>query len=239
MYLNNAYHFYSPDPGPACQLWFYVKFTDGTGEWLKIPKREDYATHQEYQRMLSVTESTNQCYPHPPTDDMFARRYRSGIEHSPPIKTAPNLPSSMQYRRPYSSSTLMVQSYARHVALTFKSSADPQKEVATVKVYRVIHQIVQANEFANETDPNDPTYFWPYFQGEFDAQGEMLTQQREFNEQGVMTKDDDPFLYWLLPIMYEPRSQGPFRAILPNAKPNMDNYVIVDYCKVHAGDTSK
>ena len=43
----------SPEPGPACQLWFYVKFEDGEGEWLKIPKREDYGTRQEYQRMLT------------------------------------------------------------------------------------------------------------------------------------------------------------------------------------------
>jgi hypothetical protein len=60
MYLNNAYHFYSPEPGPACQLWFYVKFEDGTGEWFKAPKREDYATRQEYQRILSVTENARQ-----------------------------------------------------------------------------------------------------------------------------------------------------------------------------------
>src|SRR5262249_22093471 len=26
MYLNNAYHFYSPEPGPATQLWFRVSY---------------------------------------------------------------------------------------------------------------------------------------------------------------------------------------------------------------------
>ena len=24
MYLNNAYHFYSPDPGPATYVWFRI-----------------------------------------------------------------------------------------------------------------------------------------------------------------------------------------------------------------------
>jgi hypothetical protein len=246
MYLNNAYHFYSPEPGPACQLWFYVKFTDGTGEWLKIPDRKDYSTHQEYQRILSVTESTNQCYPQPPPDPYFtnvllSRRYQAGSAHKPAIQMAPNLPAAVQYRRPYPSSALMVQSYARYVAKTFKSSADPEKEVATVKVYRVIHHIIPAPEFANYTDPNDPTYFWPYFQGEFNAEGEMLTQQREFNAEGVVTKEDDPFLYWLIPIMDEPKSRdAPFQANLPpNANTRRAKFDVVDYCKIHAEGSNK
>jgi hypothetical protein len=240
MYLNNAYHFYSPEPGPACQLWFYIKFTDGTGEWLKIPQREDYATRQEYQRILSITESTNQCYPQPPNEYMIGMRYQAGNTHKPPIKPAPNVPPAMQYRRPYPSSALMVQTYARHVALTYKSSSDPEKEVATVKVYRVVHQIVPASEFA-DTDPNDPTYFWPYFQGEFNAKGEMVTRQREYNQDGMIIQDDDPFLYWLIPIMDEPKKpNAPFQANLPiTGKSRRDNFDIVDYCKIHAGDTSK
>jgi hypothetical protein len=240
MYLNNAYHFYSPEPGPACQLWFYIKFKDGTGEWLKVPQREDYATRQEYQRILSITESTNQCYPQPPSEYMIGRRYQAGNTHKPPIKPAPNVPAAMQYRRPYPSSALMIKSYARYVAHTYKSTSDPDKEIATVKVYRVVHQIVPANEFV-DTDPNDPTFFWPYFQGEFDTNGEMVTQQREFDQEGVMIQDDDPFLYWLIPIMDEPKNRNaPFQANVPlTAKTRRDNFDIVDYCKIHAGDTSK
>jgi hypothetical protein len=71
MYLNNAYHFYSPDPGPAQQLWFRVAYTDEVGQahgyWLRFPNRDDSPLldplYQEYQRQLSITESTNQFMP--------------------------------------------------------------------------------------------------------------------------------------------------------------------------------
>ncbi|HEY1859897.1 MAG TPA: hypothetical protein VGG61_06065, partial [Gemmataceae bacterium] len=91
MYLNNAYHFYSPEPGPACQLWFYIKFEDDSGEWLKIPKREDYATRQEYQRLLSVTENANQMIQQPPPmlSLMYERRLFAGNAYYPSIKVAP------------------------------------------------------------------------------------------------------------------------------------------------------
>ena len=40
MYLNNAYHFYSPEPGPPTLVWFLVEF-DGKAppRWLKLVNR--------------------------------------------------------------------------------------------------------------------------------------------------------------------------------------------------------
>jgi hypothetical protein len=85
MYLNNAYHFYAPDPGPATYLWFRVYYDTGkkdhTGEkddagneivypvldavWIKIPDMDElgrprYHVSLEYQRYLSVTEHATQ-----------------------------------------------------------------------------------------------------------------------------------------------------------------------------------
>ncbi|MBV9124454.1 MAG: PKD domain-containing protein [Planctomycetes bacterium] len=42
LYCNNAYHFYSPDPGPATLLWFRIEFETTGGQrhwrWVKVPE---------------------------------------------------------------------------------------------------------------------------------------------------------------------------------------------------------
>src|SRR5207253_4479160 len=60
MYLNNAYHFYSPEPGPGILVWFHVRYDDGSSDWYKIPDRSQNPLTLEYQRRLSLAESTNQ-----------------------------------------------------------------------------------------------------------------------------------------------------------------------------------
>src|SRR5205823_3804542 len=69
-YLNNAYHFYSPEPGPPSLVWFQVIFEDESKKehtyWKRIVRREDFPTRQQYQRFLSLTESTNQYNVVPP-----------------------------------------------------------------------------------------------------------------------------------------------------------------------------
>jgi hypothetical protein len=233
MYLNNAYHFYSPEPGPACQLWFYIKFEDDTGEWLKIPKREDYATRQEYQRILSVTENANQMFPQPPPTLalMYANRFAAGNLYYPPIKVAPwdpqtsdGTPPAFQYREPNMISKKTIESYARHVGMTYHSDAHPDVPVKSVKIYRVVHMIVAPEQLAHDLDSDDPTNFTPYFQGEFDREGNMIS------------KLDDPFLYWLIPILREPKESRKPAAAKPNqpAAWNPDDLEIVDYCKLHA-----
>jgi hypothetical protein len=66
MYLNNAYHFYAPEPGPASYLWFRMIFENPEGKqyahWIKVPDVDDKGWHKytvalEYQRMLAVTEN--------------------------------------------------------------------------------------------------------------------------------------------------------------------------------------
>lgn len=82
MYLNNAYHFYSPDPGPASYLWFRIFYDTGlddpdTGErklearWFKIPDIDAEGNHGyrvalEYQRYLSLTEQVISSESSPP-----------------------------------------------------------------------------------------------------------------------------------------------------------------------------
>src|SRR6266851_4104645 len=76
-YLINAYHFYSPDPGPASQVWFCISYDDGEvskdgkrGEgsvrWHKLPRRPEDMTDPlalEYYRRLSLTQQMEQLQP--------------------------------------------------------------------------------------------------------------------------------------------------------------------------------
>jgi hypothetical protein len=58
-YLTNAYHFYSPDPGPPTLMWFHVEYADGTARWIKMPNRRESPVALHHQRMLAAAESAN------------------------------------------------------------------------------------------------------------------------------------------------------------------------------------
>ena len=73
MYLNNAYHFYSPDPGPSSYVLFCLNYDTGkkaigtddpelSAVWTKLPKVDANGNHEyrvalEYQRCLALTEN--------------------------------------------------------------------------------------------------------------------------------------------------------------------------------------
>src|SRR5262249_34883324 len=80
MYLNNAYHFYSPEPGAATHFWMRVYYDTGTknefgapkleGIWVKIPDLDEQgqrgsAVGLEYYRSLSLTENIVNADPSP------------------------------------------------------------------------------------------------------------------------------------------------------------------------------
>src|SRR5262249_1678511 len=56
LYMTNAYHFYSPDPGPPNHLWFSVTYEDGSWEWVKYPNRKTSSVGMQYQRHLALPE---------------------------------------------------------------------------------------------------------------------------------------------------------------------------------------
>lgn len=90
-YLTNAYHFYSPDPGPPTLLWFHVEYADGSARWIKIPNRRESPIGLHHQRMLAASESAyNPIFGPPlmaaqigPWERLFQRKYEllPGIPH--------------------------------------------------------------------------------------------------------------------------------------------------------------
>jgi hypothetical protein len=224
MYLNNAYHFYSPEPGPGIMVWFYTRYQDGSADWYIIPDPSQNPLTQEYQRRLSLAESTNQLLPAGPvSSESLERRRLAG--HSDGIPLHPTVDLSMQHREPNSYSKNMVATYARFIANL--KAQETGKTIRSVKVYRVVHNLPQPNEIANGIDPAEKHFYYPYYQGEFTPEGTLIDPQ-------------DPYLYWLIPIVktYDPAG---FRAgkLRPAQLGDEQHLVILDLLEVHAELSNK
>jgi hypothetical protein len=213
MYLNNAYHFYSPEPGPATQLWFCVRYEDPNiaPRWFRVPRREDYPSKLLYQRATALTESTTYGRGYPKDISLRQMRRTSKVSEIP-FHPDPTLqPEVTQYREPNEiTSKKYIASYARHVArdLKYRSPDSPNTPVKSVKMYRVLHTMLTAQEMGSGMSPEEPSKLLPVYMGEFDADGELLDPQ-------------DPLLYWVVPILRYPDGKG--------------GSVIKDYVGVHAG----
>ena len=214
LYLRNAYHFYSPEPGPASVLVFLLKTEVGTDpatkekqyttKWVVVPKRPADVKDPlglTYYRRLSLTEQVARASPVLRANSAEAREMvprRRAIAHVIPF--SPYDEPEMQYQLPNPEvARFIIPSYASHVVLEHT----PDKETAaktTVKVYRLRHNTMTVDEFINwrkqpnaNTNPYHPTWYRPYFLGEFDARGNLRDPQ-------------EPMLYWLVPIL--PRLGG-------------------------------
>jgi hypothetical protein len=237
MYLNNAYHFYAPEPGPASYVWFRQIFEDEEGKeqgsWYKIPRINDKGWQQhpvslEYQRYLALTENVTASDTAPPFLGMnaqgrqdFAPFYRARLEHSPqPLvigKEKPNLvvpfhpflTHQQQYSYPSATTKRLLASYARH-ACQIPNPDHPEWKIKAVKVYRVRHEIPPVEPFAHgRLAADDPELYRPFYMGTFNPEGKLLDPE-------------DPFLYWLLPVLRD-------QTIDPQSP-------ITDYTRLHAGD---
>jgi hypothetical protein len=194
MYLNNAYHFYSPEPGPPTLVWFFVRYSDDSGRWIKLPSRKDSPVPIHFQRTLALTESVNVINHNTPPNfnELAAARRLAGKIYDPEIPLPLDAPPTVAYQPPEEYSRVMVSAYARYVAKHWPHPDDnPSATVTTVKAYRLIHQIPNAPAIAAGAVPDDAVWDLPYFMGEFDPTGRMIDEH-------------DPFLYFWLPIREEP-----------------------------------
>src|SRR5262249_25410698 len=84
--LNNGYHFYAPEPGPAQLLWFYVEFADGESVWVRIPDHDKVSSHVERRRLGALATTAGQSgQPTSNLDELLKRRIEAGQEHDPPL----------------------------------------------------------------------------------------------------------------------------------------------------------
>ena len=144
LYLGNAYHFYSPDPGPATQFVLLIEYEiddpnekggkDTSVEWVTLPRRQ--ANYRDplgltYFRRLSLTELASSSLPGtaiPPSWEKAAvmqRRTQNELDKTGKQVVVPGATSfgevdMTQYRQPYSPIRRVVYpSYARHIAAEY------------------------------------------------------------------------------------------------------------------------
>jgi hypothetical protein len=250
MYLTNAYHYYSPDPGPPQLLYFCIEYAPcerypkGAHSWISIPKREDFRTRLEYQRRLGVTESTNDTtgfVPIPLQGVLY--RYHNTQCYKVPGREALiiddlelahlGLTPGTMILKPSAYSQTMLRTYARYVATHYPLVDDngdpvPGGKVSSVKVYKVTHNILSQAEFEKGKDPLDPDKYFPVFEGEFDPDGNLLP--------------NDGFLYTPLPRKWvEDRKMVPenWKLLPEDIKEETDEYgrahtfYLIDRMRMH------
>jgi hypothetical protein len=247
-YFNNAYQFYSPDPGPACELWVCVEYWpvgDDTGagrecEWHIIPRREEHFLDPfglSYYRRLSMTEhvaSVQSSYVSPPAEQQAVMTRRDSLtqlgDRSIPrfgsVEMERRVPQDLVVRQ-------VLPSYARHFAAEY---ARPGKEVHSIKIYRALHTIINVSQYrgfdmnlgqkAMATDVYMPSLYLPYFQGEFDTKGHLMDST-------------DPLLYWVAHIYNDPKLNQPMPETLEEYRSNYQRYgftyYFTDSVSRHAG----
>jgi len=196
-YMNNAYQFYSPDPGPASELWICVDYRpEGTKDddpdapkecaWIYVPTRStDYKDPLglAYYRRLSLTENVAQYhrsgYYLPPNEATQVELRRQKEDQRIPRYGQPQVqrivPIDLVARQ-------VLPSYARHLAKAYARPEPDEKgirwDVKGIKIYRTEHTIVTPDQFVGfdsvtntrvtPWSPYNPALYMPYYQGEFD-----------------------------------------------------------------------
>lgn len=232
VYLRNAYHFYSPQPGPASLLIFMIKTEVGadpaTGEkkyetkWIAMPKRPNDVLDPlglTYYRRLSITEQLARGSPGLRAGSFELAEMRPRRVQTP-IPLHPGDEFEGQYILPNPDVVRYVlPSYAQHVILENMPNNAEVLRKTTVKIYRVQHNTLSVEEYINAlkrpgviTNPYHPTTYRPYFLGEFNVRGDLINPQ-------------ESMLYWLVPIL--PRPGG-----VPPGATNKREYI--DWMSFHA-----
>jgi hypothetical protein len=221
LWLNNAYHFYSPQPGPANLMWFCIEYESDPDEtknfrWVLVPDLDEQSrpvnpdnslvfSGTEYTRRLSLAEYTGASGIVPwNLYQLLDQRLRAAqIDGIPPLDPR-KVPYDKQFREPDPRSKRWIQAYVRHVAATYRHQGKGKENlpVKSVKFYRVLHQILEPDQLNAGMDPDDPSLKWPYFYGKFDKDGNFTEDCAKLwidSAGRFQSERRDPYLYWLIP----------------------------------------
>lgn len=247
VYLRNAYHFYSPEPGPASLLCCLLKTevgeevgADGVRQkkyetrWVVLPKRPDDVRDPlgvTYFRRLSLTDNISRsAYEGSAVtfekSEVLERRQHAATAGDPPIPLHPNEPNLAQYNLADPIvARYILPSYAQHLLMQHLKT-DEERKKTTVKLYRMTHLTLNVYSYAGvgppgmqPVDPYHPTTYRPYFLGEFGFVGDKADPAKPPHVE--LLDPQAPLLYWLVPIVPRPGRVG---------GPDYD-----DYLSKHAG----
>lgn len=241
MYLNNAYHYYSPDPGPPSLIWMRIEYEPKNGmrywRWVKVPDLDEngrpispdgdsLGPYTQYTRRLSLAESVKGMPPPVTFYQILAKRQKAGELFHIPLN--PAFGPEAQYRPLAPESAGWLQSYVRHAARTYHHADHPELPVVGVKVYMTIHAILDANTFIEDgADPYDPEHYRPVYQGEYDKDGNLKSL-------------NDPFYGWEIPIVRQLKKgvEHNDKRATGEHRHSKDETEVINYLKIHAGDVA-
>ncbi len=246
-YLTNAYHFYSPEPGPASLLHILVRYEldDPAGgqpttesEWVVFPTRDQHMKDPlalSYYRHLSLTEAATQSLADAQTVDTFNRteaqrdRYqvaisgyaRPGADGRPEQVVIPTAPAEFESAAgQYRVPDPMASRYLlpSYARHVAHALSGPGRRVVNVKLYRLEHRVVPPEYFAGV---GRFTRIDPFHPTTYRAY--FLG---DYQPDGTLVNPRDPLLYWLIPVLPKPGG----------AAPGDKNHVDYDdYLSKHAG----
>ena len=85
----------------------------------------------------------------------------------------------------------MVSDCRLALALAKIAPEHPTWKIERVRIYRIIHRIPPSDLFLIGVEATDPEFYLPFYMGEFDAGGKLVNE-------------NDPLLYWMLPVLRDP-----------------------------------
>ena len=252
-YLNNAYQFYSPDPGPASEIWFCIEYkTAGSSveeagseanattakapkdaDWVMTPRRRlDYLDPLglTYYRRLSLSEQLAQ-FAGPnnyfPDEEYRVKQRRVSPNVADKFPKDPSVIDQTHFHQPNDIIVRQIlPSYARHAIAEY---ADPDKVVKSVRIYRVTHAVPELDQFRARKDAQTGAAIRGI--SPFDPILYLPYFQGEFDPTGKLVDSTEPLLYWLL-LTRQIRLPLDPNQIVPTAE--YDKYYI-DYVSLHAG----
>lgn len=187
VYLNNAYHFYSPEPGPPSFMWYRIDYADGERRWLRYPDDMRSPVRMHFQRLLSIGESANQPSGREP-DQLRAEEIHQRIGQ---MLRMPELPRDffvpVAWRDPAPNTRILLGSYVRSVGERFPKSDKSGADILEIRLWRVVHSIIGPEQFSRGVNPSERKFFVTCYQGLFDKSGTVRAAD-----------PDEPLKFWLL-----------------------------------------
>ena len=242
MYLNNAYHFYAPEPGPYSYIWFRIIYTTEDGEhdhgkWLKFPDLDEqgrigHPVALEYQRFLALSESVaanDQLPPEMVPDEKgmpIPNPFYMNRLHLAPGQEGPNLGQfGSQFRIPLHPTILRAQQVripndaSKRMLESFARHV--AHEYPTLNVNGQILKFKQVKIY--RVTHSIPPIMWHQTNiPPADPELYLTYYTGTYNAKGRLIEDQDPYRYWLLPAL--------------RVNPSDPDSEIRDYTRLHAGD---
>ena len=242
MYLRNAYHFYSPEPGPSSHLFVLLTYELDeidpatkkkkiVHEWVTLPRRDEHMKDPlglSYYRRLSITEMVSPAIPGLVSADNFenldARLRR--VQASQGTIPLPNPDPSGGTR------TVPIPVLEGVEAATLQYRI-PQPHISRYLLPSYARHLAAKYSAPGRTVTNvriyrvehriTPTYDFRMGMSPYHPSSYRPYFCGDYDAEGKLRFPQDPMLYWLVPI---PPARDP-------SKPGGDDYT--DFLTEHAG----